>query len=172
MWYLHSNLVIFKYFCFTNFSLSSKYLHSNLVIFKLPNNTDFNTINQPLTFQSGDIQISFVCFSPPLGYSHLHSNLVIFKCVIYAKIINKQFIFTFQSGDIQILKNLTKSLGFKRFTFQSGDIQIPLLLFCLLLFSYNLHSNLVIFKLREQIINRMDNVELFTFQSGDIQIEK
>ncbi len=98
--------------------------------------------------------------------------------------------FTFQYGDIQILYQVLSEIDILQFTFQSGDIQIQQDL-ALAATQLNLHSNLVIFKLKnyhlqwtEQKhlhsnlvifkfnyeIKLVEYKELFTFQSGDIQI--
>ena len=99
--------------------------------------------------------------------------------------------FTFQSGDIQIDGTIVFLVYPKKFTFQSGDIQIFEQDADYIYAAFNLHSNLVIFKLRHLLIP-MSNLhiyipiwwysniytemcsvqwQLFTFQSGDIQIE-
>ena len=55
------------------------------------------------------------------------------------------------------------------FTFQSGDIQIQHQQQILMKFQYNLHSNLVIFKLSVPALPKILRYK-FTFQSGDIQM--
>ena len=76
-----------------------QYLHSNLVIFKYFFFFKPSHLWYKFTFQSGDIQIHKI----KKEKKQLHSNMVIFEYLEKNPHITDITIFTFQSGDIQII---------------------------------------------------------------------